>query len=79
MALHIRDAETDFLVRTLAQRRRVSLTEAIKVATRNELQKDDNKPSLWERLKPVQDRIAARGSTGLEADKAFFDSLYEDD
>jgi len=44
MALHIRDAETDRLVRLLAERKGVPLTEAIKVAVRNELERDEDRP-----------------------------------
>ncbi|GJE72113.1 type II toxin-antitoxin system VapB family antitoxin [Methylorubrum podarium] len=77
MALHIRDAETDRLVRLLAERKGVPLTEAIKVAVRNELEREEQRPGLWERLKPLHERVAARPSTGLEADKAFFDGLND--
>ncbi len=79
MALHIRDAETDRLVRTLADRKGIALTEAVTLAVRNELRKIDEAPSLWERLKPLHDRVAAWPSTGLEADKAFFDSLNDEE
>jgi antitoxin VapB len=78
MALHIRDAETDRLVRLLAERKGVPLTEAIKVAVRNELEREEQRPGLWERLKPLHERVAARPSTGLAADKAFFDGLSDD-
>jgi antitoxin VapB len=78
MALHIRDEETDRLVRTLAQRKRIPLTEAVKLAVGNELRREDEKLSLWERLKPLRDRIAESPSTGLEADKAFYDELSGD-
>ena len=74
MALHIRDPEVDRLVRDLAAARRLSLTDAIKVAVRNELRR----PPLAERIKPIQDRIKAAGSTGLVADKAFYDSLNDE-
>jgi len=30
---------------------------------------------LWERVRPIQDRVLARPATGLEADKAFYDDL----
>ncbi len=30
------------------------------------------------KIKPSQDAVAAHPATGLPADKAFFDSLYED-
>ena len=78
MALHIRDAETDRLVRALAARKRIPLTEAIKLAVRNELSREAAVPSLWERLQPLHARIAARPATGLSADKAFFDDLNDD-
>lgn len=75
MALHIRDAETDRLVRALAARKRIPLTEAIKLAVRNELDRGAAVPSLWERLRPLHERVAARPATGLIADKAYFDAL----
>ncbi len=78
MALHVRDAETDRLVRLLAERKGVPLTEAIKVAVRNELEREEQRPSLGERLKPLHERVAARPSTGLASDKAFFDGLSDD-
>ncbi|AWI88204.1 transcription factor [Methylobacterium sp. DM1] len=78
MALHIRDAETDRLVRLLAERKGIPLTEAIKVAVRNELEREAQRPALWERLKPLHERVAARPSTGLEADKAFFNALNDE-
>ena len=78
MSLEIRDAETDRLVRELAERRRLAPDEAIKLAVRNELDRDPPPTSLWERIKPIQDRIAARPATGLVADKAFYDSLNDE-
>ena len=77
MALHIRDAETDRLVRTLAARKRIPLTDAIKRAVRDELDREAAAPSLWERLRPLHERAAARPATGLVADKAFFDDLND--
>lgn len=77
MALHIRDAETDRLVRTFAARKGIALTDAIKLAVRNELFREAEKPSLWERLKPLHAQVAKRAATGLVADKAFYDSLND--
>lgn len=71
MALHIRDRETDELVRRLAEIRNVGLTEAVKLAVGNELRR----LPLAERIRPYQERIARAGRTGLKADKAFFDEL----
>jgi antitoxin VapB len=74
MALHIRDPETDRLVRTLANVKGLGLTEAIRLAVENEL----NRAPLRERIRPFQQRIARAGRTGLKADKAFFDELSGD-
>jgi antitoxin VapB len=78
MALHIRDPETDRLVRRLAERKGIPLTEAVKLAVSNELQRDDARLDLRDRLRPIQARIAARPATGLEADKDFYDELSGD-
>lgn len=51
MSLESRDAETDRLVRELAERRRIAPDEAIKLAVRNELDRDPPRASVWERLK----------------------------
>jgi antitoxin VapB len=71
MALHIRDEETDRLVRRLAAHKGLGLTEAIRIAVQNEL----GRIPLSERLKPLQERIVRSPETGLAADKAFFDGL----
>jgi len=39
---------------------------------------DKTARTLAERLRPLQDRIVRRPSTGLEADKAFYDQLSGD-
>ena len=71
MVLHIRDEETERLVRSLSSLKKVGLTEAVRFAVENELQRIP----LRERIRPIQDRIAAMPKTGLKADKAFFDEL----
>ncbi len=76
MAIHIRDAETDTLVRELARRRGVQLTEAIREAVRKELKRDETELSLWERTADLRAEVASWPSTGLKADKAFFDDLW---
>lgn len=78
MALHIRDVEADRLVRTLAERKGIALTEAVKLAVRNELDREDRRLPLWQRLKPLHARVAARPATGLVADKAFYDALNDE-
>jgi antitoxin VapB len=71
MALHIRDEETERLVRTLASLKKAGLTEAIRLAVESELKRIP----LRDRIRPIQDRIAALANPGLSADKAFFDEL----
>ena len=71
MALHIRDAKADRLVRQLAAMKKIGLTEAVILAVENEVKR----APLAERIRPIQDRIASWPSTGLVADKAFYDEL----
>ena len=83
MAFHVRDSETDALVRRLAQGRGVSLTQAIKEAAAETLAADEQRrsqaPPLQERLQPLWDRMARYPRTGLSADKQFFDELWDDE
>jgi len=81
MAFHIRDRETDRIVRDLAAKTGASLTEAVRVAVAEKLarvertsERADKRP-LREHVRGIQARVAARGRTGLKADKAFFDWL----
>jgi antitoxin VapB len=78
MTLSIRDAATDRLVRTLAKRKSIGLTEAVRLAVANELQRLDREAPLRERIAEIRRSIVARGRTGDEADKAFFDDLSGD-
>jgi antitoxin VapB len=75
MPFHIRDRETDSLVRELARRRGVGLTEAVKLAVRNELRNETPKVPLRERLRQIAEPIAAYPDTEMALDKAFFDDL----
>lgn len=73
--LSIRDAVTDHLVRQLAKQKGLSLTKAVRLAVENELRRAEEAIPLHQRLRPLQDRIAARPATGFETDKAFYDEL----
>ena len=75
MPFHVRDPETDTLVRELARRRGVGLTEAIKQVVGAELKREPAGSDYLAKVRAIQDRIAQRGRTGLVADKAFFDDL----
>ena len=55
-----------------------SKTEAVRTTLVYEAERLEGKLSLAERVRPIQERIAAYPDTGLEADKAFYDSLYRD-
>lgn len=80
MAFHVRDKETDTLVRELARKRGVGLTEAVKQAVRTELdRKEDGVARKLAAMKAISDEVASWPRTGLKADKAFFDGLSGDD
>lgn len=80
MAFHIRDPRTDKAVRQLAARKGVSMTEAVREAVENELAKlEEDKRPMLERIRDIQERVAAYPKTGLKADKAFYDWLSGDE
>ena len=79
MPFHVRDEETDTLVRELARREGVGLTEAVKLAVRDKLdQKDEAIALKLAAMRAISDEIARLPETGLKADKAFFDELSGD-
>lgn len=78
MAIHLRDAETDTLVRQLAKEEGVGLTEAIRMAVREKLEARRKTLPLEQRVRAVQEELASYPRTGLKADKAFYDSLSGD-
>ncbi len=75
MPLNIRSEEVNQLAETLAARKHINKTDAVKQALENELRRLDEALPLRERLRSLQDRVMARPATGLEADKAFYDDL----
>jgi antitoxin VapB len=75
MARRIRDRGVDRLAAELAQLRRSTKTEAVKQA----LQRENGKLPLGERIKPIQDRLAAYPDSGLMTNKAFYDELSGED
>ncbi len=79
MALHIRDDETDALVRELAARKRVGLTDAVKLAVSRELERDEaDKAARRRKLDELLAYVDRFPRTGEKADKAFFDDLSGD-
>lgn len=85
MAFHIRDPETDRIVRDLAAKTGATLTDAVREAAAEKLarferaqERADKRPML-ERIRDIQERVAAYPNTGLKADKAFYDWLSGDE
>ena len=81
MAFHIKNAETDALARKVAALKKTGLTEAVHTALVHELERERGKPSLVEIGMKYAREVRARSNPnkGQPADKAFIDSLYEDD
>ena len=81
MAFHIRDPKTDAVVRKLAKRKRVGITEAVREAAERDLKREEKKLSLWERTADIRARLNANADPDFKADKAFYDWLSgeEDD
>jgi antitoxin VapB len=79
MAFHVRDPKTDAVVRELARRRGLGITDAVRVAAEEALERDEKKLSLWDRTADLRAEIASWPKTGLKADKAFFDSLSDEE
>ena len=77
--LQIRNQRVVELAEKLAAIRRSTKTEAVRQALENELARIEGEQTLEERLRPIQDRIARRPATGLEADKAFYDDMSGED
>lgn len=85
MVLHIKDVETDILVRRLAEARGIGLTEAIKEAVREAIKADNSRAvrgdrtQLEERLKPLFNRLDRLPRPDVHPNKAFFDNLWGED
>lgn len=79
MAFHVKDIRTDAAVRRLARLKGTSLTDTIREAVEQAYERERTAIPLVERLKPLQDKVAALSRPGgLPADKAFYDDLSGD-
>ena len=79
MPFHVRDPETDALVRELADKTKLGITEAVKLAATEALKaREAAREEKLARMRVVSDRVASLPRTGLKADKAFFDDLSGD-
>ena len=79
MPLNIRSEAVNELAAKLASRAGVSKTEAVRIALVNELDRlERERDAFSERIRRIQDTLAAYPATGLKADKAFYDSLNDE-
>jgi antitoxin VapB len=81
MALHITDPAAEAAVRRLAQVRKVTLTQAVAQSATEALSREKEKASLLQRIKPIQDRVAAWNDQPgpIETEKEFMDAMWSDD
>lgn len=78
-SLYVKDAEVNALATRLAARRGISKTAAVKLALASELARDEATVPLRERLAAWRKAHPLGEPTGLEADKAFYDSLNDEE
>lgn len=78
-SLFIKDAEAGALAARLAARRGITKTAAVKLALEHELARDVARVPLRERMAAWRAAHPLGEPTGLEADKAFYDSLNDED
>ena len=79
MAFHVKDPRADAAIRKLAQQRGIGISQAVREAAEEALKGDEKKLSLWERTADIRARIASYPDTGRKADKAFYDSLNDEE
>jgi hypothetical protein len=73
MPLHIKDNAAREAVRHLARLRKLTLTEAVRVAYEEALEREQRALPIADRLADIHARVRAAAHTGRRADKAFFD------
>jgi len=82
-SLYVKDQETNALAEELAHRRGLSKTAAVKLALTHELAREAEGPSAARPLREILEEFWREHPlgepTGLEADKAFYDSLNDEE
>jgi antitoxin VapB len=78
MALHIKDPSATAAVRRLAAERGISLTDAVRAACLEALERDATAKPVADRVAPILALLDALPETGEHADKAFFDAEWDD-
>jgi antitoxin VapB len=76
MPINITDRATDRIVREFAAARKLTITEAVRVAVMQALRFDKAQVPVEELLADVHARIQAAAPSGEKADKAFFDKEW---
>jgi len=78
MPLHIKDAKATDAVRRLARARKLTLTDAVRLACQEALERDERARPIAERLADLHARVRSAPRTGRKADKPFFDREWGD-
>ena len=81
MALEVKDPNTIALAEQLAERRKASVAEIFRDALQHEWEREEKIAEMEDKLRAFHAKVRAISdpSKGQPADKAFIDSLYEDD
>ncbi len=80
MPLMIRNPRAADLARTLATRRKQTMTNVVIVALENELRRDTEQKPLADRLKAISDKFLAESEpTGVQVTKADMDRMWGHD
>ena len=75
MGLSIKNEAVETLARDLARKHGTGVTEIIRLALVEKAQRDGPEKTLWEKLAPIHEELRRAGTTGLAADRAFYDEL----
>lgn len=75
MGISIKNEEVEALARQLANRHGKGLTEIVHDALREKAAREAAEPTLWEKLAPIRERLAAMPDKGPMPDRAFYDEL----
>jgi antitoxin VapB len=79
MPFHVRDPETDALVRQLAHKTKLGITEAVKLAATEALAtREKARAEKLARMDAILAEFDKAPRTGLKADKAFMDMINGD-
>lgn len=79
MPFHVRDPETDALVRELAEKTKLGITEAVKLAATEALAtREKARAEKLARIDAILAEFDKAPRTGLKADKTFMDMINGD-